>query len=85
MLDDFAIDLSLDLRVNPYKKLYTSLKAGTILSAPEISGFWKHGVSAIWGGALEIAYDAISGPIKFDLQYSNAFGLGAYLSFGYDF
>ena len=85
MLDDFAIDLSMDLRVNPYKKLYTSLKAGTILSAPEISGFWKHGVSAIWGGALEIAYDAISGPIKFDLQYSNAFGLGAYLSFGYDF
>ena len=85
MLDDFAGSLQLDLRANPYKNVYASLKAGIIHSAPEINAFISEASSNIIGGALEVAYKAFFGPIKFDLQYAYPFGLGAYFSFGYDF
>ena len=84
MLDDFAIDLQLDLRAKLLPNVYASLKGGLIHSAPEIAAMFGDDSTYIGGGALELAYKAISGPIKFDLQYSS-FGLEAYFSFGYDF
>ncbi|MCR5561740.1 MAG: patatin-like phospholipase family protein, partial [Bacteroidales bacterium] len=85
MLDDFAVDFQLDLRVNPWKNLFLSLKGGAIESASEVSGLFGEEASFIVGGAFEAAYKAIFGPVKFDLQYSRPFGLGAYFSIGYDF
>ncbi len=85
ILGDFAADLEFELRANPFKKTYISLKGGTLWSADEIAGLFSEGASFILGGAFEVAYNAFFGPLKFDIQYSGQNGIGAYVSFGYDF
>ena len=85
ILGNFAADLQVTLRAKIIDNTFASLKAGFIQDAPSLGTMFGDGSSAIFGGALELAYDSIIGPVKADLQYSTLNGLGFYVSFGYDF
>ena len=39
----------------------------------------------LFGAGLELGYDSVAGPLKFDAHWSNVTGFGVYVSLGFDF
>ena len=85
IVDDYAYDLTLDLRARLADNLYASVKGGLVQGTTGFSAMFKEFVPDIWGVALELGYDSVAGPLKGSVMWSDITGLGAYLSLGYDF
>lgn len=76
---------SLELRYNPYKKLYVSALAGVVKSSDRLfdkdedlkPDFYAFGVAA--------GYNLGIGPLKMDVHWNQVHKWGVYVSFGYDF
>lgn len=85
ILGNFAMDFQLSLRANLLKNTYASFMSGFVQDAPNLLEMFGSNSNTIYGGAFEMGYDSIIGPIKAIFQYANITGFGFYVSFGYDF
>ena len=84
-LGDYLADATLELRFNPLDKLYFSALAGVLITDDKIGGLLANPLPDIFAFGAQAAYDAIVGPVKFNIHWSNSQGWGAYLGVGFDF
>lgn len=76
---------SLELRVNPFKKLYLSALAGMVESKDKFRDMLSDFNPDFYALGLQTAYNTALGPVKLDLHWNQVHKFGFYFSFGYDF
>lgn len=82
---NYLVSFCADLRANVYDNLFVSAKAGFFKSADTINEFTNFSLDAV-GAALEIGYNSLVGPVKFNVHWSDLTkSFGTYFTFGYDF
>jgi len=83
---DYLVSLCTDFRLNVYDNLFVSAMAGFFKSANTLkTEFTEFNIDAV-GAALEIGYNSLVGPVKFNVHWSDLTkSVGTYFSFGYDF
>ena len=79
------LSVGADFRVNPWKELYTSIKAGAFKDMPTLNmQTWAQYPITI-GAAVELGYATPVGPVKLNVHWNNRTGYGWYLGAGFDF
>lgn len=76
---------NVDLRYNPVKNLYFSLRGGLIESRKQVGFVFEKLRPTTWGAGVQAAYNTIIGPIKVDLLWSDMTKWGYQISAGFDF
>lgn len=76
---------NVDLRYNPVKNLYFSLRGGLIESRKQVGFVFEKLRPTTWGAGVQAAYNTIFGPIKIDLMWSDMTQWGYQISAGFDF
>lgn len=84
-LENYAFVLNLDFRARLFKDVYLSAQGGYIKDSSHFLISMKGLTPSVWGGALELAYDSIIGPVKAKVQWSDKTKFGAYMGIGFDF
>ena len=83
--DEHMAVASLELRVNPFNKLYFSALAGLVESNDTFSEMFSGFTPDFYAFGLQAGYNTPLGPLKFDLHWNQVHKFGVYFSFGYDF
>lgn len=84
--DNHLLVANLELRVNPFKNFYISGMGGAFETAPELNLMFTDTSITVFGGALQMAYDTILGPIRARLNWSTLdHKVGYFISAGFDF
>jgi len=83
--ENFAMVLNLDLRARVAKNFYTSLMAGYFTDDPALPTSFHQLAPTYYGGALELAYDSLIGPVRARVQWSDFRGWSGYVGIGFDF
>ena len=85
LADDYLATGVLELRWNPYKKLYASALAGIFESSKALDTFISEFDPDCFALGVELGYNFIGGPVKLQTHWSNSYGWGFYASIGFDF
>lgn len=86
MAGDYLASLSADFRFKVFNNFFISAQAGFFKSADTFKKeFTEFNIDAV-GAALEVGYNSIVGPIRFNVHWSDLTkSFGTYFTFGYDF
>jgi len=84
-LNNYVSVVSLELRSKLYNNLYLSLCGSAAKDDDNFTTMLTTKTISYYGGALEIGYDTIVGPIKANVHWSNFLKWGAYFGIGFDF
>lgn len=85
MADDNLFTATLGLRYNPWKNIYFTGMGGLVESQPNLLDALVDLNPDTYAIGFEAAYNFITGPVKFNVHWSNTLGWGMYMSFGFDF
>lgn len=85
LADDYLASAVLELRWNPYKKLFISALAGVLESSDALDTFITEYDPDCTAFGLEMGYNFLGGPVKMQTHWSKAYGWGFYASIGFDF
>jgi len=79
--------MNLDLRFNPFKNLYASVKGGIAQEFDYLEDLKDTNIAnRVFGAGVEVGYNSILGPLKLNVHWSDFnYKWQFYLSFGYDF
>jgi len=85
LADKILASATLEVRVNPFKKLFVSAKGSAFMEASELTDCINEH-RGYWGTTMEIGYDTLIGPIKANVHYSNfTKRVEGYFSLGFNF
>ena len=82
---DHLISASLEMRVNPWKKLYLSAMAGIVESNISVEELALHFNPDYYAFGLQAGYNLTGMPLKLNLHWNQVHKWGIHISFGYDF
>ncbi len=82
---DFVGVLNLDFRATLVKNLYATLSGTWAIDADSMMTSFEEFNPNWFGVSAEVAYNSVIGPLRARAQWSSAFGLTAYVGFGFDF
>lgn len=76
---------TLDIRFSPIKDLYVSALGGYMLSNSEFAEMFTDFKPYCWAAGVELGFNSVAGPVKFNIHYSSTTAWGLYTSLGFDF
>ena len=76
---------TLDIRFSPIKDLYVSALGGYMLSNSEFAEMFTDFKPYCWAAGVELGFNSVAGPLKFNIHYSSTTAWGLYASLGFDF
>lgn len=86
LYDRLMVTANANLRVNPLKSYFVSLKGGYLNAADSPVDLLTDSFHGYWGAALELGFNSLAGPISADIHWSNLTGrFGFYVSAGFSF
>lgn len=85
LADDHLATAVLELRANPFKKLYVSALAGIMESNGSLNEFITQFDPDCAALGLAAGYNFIGGPLRMHVHWSRAYKWGFYASLGFDF
>ncbi|MBR1575181.1 MAG: patatin-like phospholipase family protein [Bacteroidales bacterium] len=86
LVDNYLASVDAALRLRFGKNLFTTFQAGAFKSEDTLGAFVDYKNKLVLGACFELGYDTIAGPLRLDVRWNDLTrGVGAYVSFGYDF
>lgn len=85
LAEEHLATASLELRVNPYKKLFLSALAGFVQSKDKFAEMFGSFDPEFYAMGISAGYNSSVGPLRLDVHWNQVHKWGLYVSFGYDF